>query len=256
MVELIGQNELLDEINLLTIDNLPQSILFIGLVGCGKTTLINNLSEKFNLEIIELPKINTEVLNNIYNEVNQKIYMIDADSLSLSDQSELLKIIEEPPLGQYFMIKATSEHILLDTLLSRCHVYRFRRYEESVLESFIIGDSLSMLISKTPGDVLKFNGIDVKSIYELCRTMLLEGIDLYKSIDVTKTILESDFNLFLRLMLHSCFSRSGLINSEKLFNIIKLSADYIPLSLNNNLNKESLISKYLTEFIEVSNIEY
>jgi DNA polymerase-3 subunit gamma/tau len=51
----------------------------------------------------------------------------------------LLKTLEEPPAHVIFILATTEEEKLLDTILSRCQVFRFRSPSRAVLSEAVIG---------------------------------------------------------------------------------------------------------------------
>ncbi len=71
-------------------------------------------------------------------ESKKKVYIIN-DGAKLNDFSQncLLKILEEPPEYVVFIIIATSESVLLQTVLSRCTLVRFPVVSKDVSKNFI-----------------------------------------------------------------------------------------------------------------------
>ena len=71
-------------------------------------------------------------------ESQKKVYIIeDGSVLNEFAQNCLLKILEEPPEYVVFIIIATSESVLLQTVLSRCTLVRFPAVSESVMKDYI-----------------------------------------------------------------------------------------------------------------------
>ena len=96
-------------------------------------------------------------------ESNKKVYIIE-DGSKLNDfaQNCLLKILEEPPEYVVFIIIATSESVLLQTVLSRCTTVRFPAVDKSTVFEYIQNnfpdyisqsDLLYSLSSGTPGKI-------------------------------------------------------------------------------------------------------
>ena len=55
------------------------------------------------------------------NEADKKVYIIfDADTMNMSAQNAMLKLLEEPPGGACFILCAENAGLLLDTVRSRC----------------------------------------------------------------------------------------------------------------------------------------
>lgn len=98
-------------------------------------------------------------------ESSKKVYII-TDGAKLNDfaQNCLLKVLEEPPEYTVFIIIATSETVLLQTVLSRCTLVRFPAVDKDTVDSFIKtnypdyisqSDLLYSLSSGTPGNIKK-----------------------------------------------------------------------------------------------------
>ncbi len=96
-------------------------------------------------------------------ESKKKIYIInDGSKLNEFSQNCLLKILEEPPEYVVFIIIATSETVLLQTVLSRCTLVRFPIVNKDALKEFIKSnypeyieqsDLLYSLSSGSPGNI-------------------------------------------------------------------------------------------------------
>lgn len=56
---------------------------------------------------------------------NRRVFIIDkAETMNLQSQNTLLKILEEPPYGVYFILITESAKALLETVLSRCVIFK------------------------------------------------------------------------------------------------------------------------------------
>ena len=257
MVNILGQNKILSAIDSFTIDNLPKAILLVGMSGSGKTLILKYLADKFNLNFIGLQTINQEIIENIYESIDQGVYNINIDLITPDEQSELLKIVDDQPVGKYFFLETSDINDVIDQLSTRCVIYTLELYDEDTLREFIIGDNdYPILIGKTPGDILKLNEVNIEELLGLCKSIILDKIDLYKAVELADIISVYDLNIFLKIMLEACFRDSGIISPEKMFRYMKISSDYLWLSRNKNLKQEILLSKYLLELVEVNNIEY
>ena len=64
-------------------------------------------------------------------EGTKKLFVLDAfQSVTPLVQNKLLKLLEEPPAGVYFLAGATAEHTVLPTVLSRANVRRVPPFSE------------------------------------------------------------------------------------------------------------------------------
>ena len=174
MVNIRGQNKILSTIDSFTMDNLPKAILLVGMSGSGKTLILKYLADKFNLNFIGLQTINQEIIENIYESIDQNVYNINIDLITPDEQSELLKIVEDPPVGKYFFLETSDINDVIDQLSTRCVIYTLELYDEDTLREFIRGDNdYPILIGKTPGDILKLNEVNIEELLGLCKSMIL-----------------------------------------------------------------------------------
>ena len=67
-------------------------------------------------------------------EGDRKLFVLDAfQTVTPLVQNKLLKLLEEPPQGVYFLAGATAEHTVLSTVLSRANVRRVEPFAEAPL---------------------------------------------------------------------------------------------------------------------------
>lgn len=72
------------------------------------------------------------------NESEKKVYIIkNAQNMNINSSNACLKILEEPPFHVRFILSVDDENMLLDTILSRCSVYRFN-LEQQVFSNEIV----------------------------------------------------------------------------------------------------------------------
>ena len=89
------------------------------------------------------------------NEAGGKVYVFpEAEFLNLSAQNALLKLLEEPPEGVYFLLCSPNLHALLPTVRSRCGIYYIGGEREAadaalteLSEGYLsaLGDELALL---------------------------------------------------------------------------------------------------------------
>ncbi len=75
------------------------------------------------------------IRNNFYLSGSKKVCLIDrAEMMTAETSSSLLKILEEPPVGLYFILLAEQPLLLFDTILSRCQCYMLQplKYAEII----------------------------------------------------------------------------------------------------------------------------
>ncbi len=127
--------------------DIPHALLFSGTRGTGKTTLARIFAKEIGTSSIDLYEIDAasnrgiddvrelkEAVHTVPYESKYKVYIVDeVHMLTKEAFNALLKTLEEPPSHVIFILATTEEEKLLDTILSRCLVFRFRSPSRAVL---------------------------------------------------------------------------------------------------------------------------
>ncbi len=127
--------------------DIPHALLFSGTRGTGKTTLARIFAKAIGTSAFDLYEIDAasnrgiddirelkEAVHTSPFESKYKVYIIDeVHMLTKEAFNALLKTLEEPPAHVIFILATTEEEKLLDTILSRCQVFRFRSPSRAVL---------------------------------------------------------------------------------------------------------------------------
>ncbi len=161
--EVVGQDHITIALrNLLVRNQIPQSLLFCGPHGVGKTTCARLLAKALNClnltpegepcnqcqackeflsgkatSVFELDAASNNSVDDIRNLIEHvrypptrqfKVYIIDeVHMLSQAAFNAFLKTLEEPPPYAVFVLATTEKYRILPTVLSRCQIYDFRR---------------------------------------------------------------------------------------------------------------------------------
>jgi DNA polymerase-3 subunit gamma/tau len=126
---------------------IPHALLFSGTRGTGKTTLARIFAKAIGTSSVDLYEIDAasnrgiddirelkEAVHTLPFESKYKVYIVDeVHMLTKEAFNALLKTLEEPPAHVVFILATTEEEKLLDTILSRCQVFRFRSPSRAVL---------------------------------------------------------------------------------------------------------------------------
>lgn len=130
---------------------IPHALLFSGSRGTGKTTLARIFARALgtnDLDVYEMDAASNRGIDDIRElreavhtmpyESKYKVYIIDeVHMLTKEAFNALLKTLEEPPAHVIFILATTEEEKLLDTILSRCQVFRFHTPSRQVLQQTV-----------------------------------------------------------------------------------------------------------------------
>ena len=161
--DVVGQEHVVNALsNAIKLKKIAHAFLFCGPRGTGKTSMARILAKSLNcingptltpcgkcpscldilnsipkdvIEIDAASNRNVEDTQNILEKIQYapvngkfKIYVIDeVHMLSNHAFNALLKTLEEPPKNVIFILATTEAHKVLETIISRCQRYDFRR---------------------------------------------------------------------------------------------------------------------------------
>lgn len=267
-----GQDKLLDRINKFNYETFPQSSIIEGTTGCGKHTLVNYISDKFNVPIEDISgKISNDMIMDIYTKPNPTLYVIDMFQLTKSKridivQNSLLKFIEEPPTNSKVIILCENKDNLLPTIQNRCQIFSFEKYNYIRLKQFTEDNGIKLesedlfCVYDTPGKLLNLTN---ECCFSELKSLVDKVIDniVRASIPNILTIPSKlnfdnsdgyDIDVFLHLMRTSLLNRMtdySISNEE--FNYLKKQyictckvCEKIKIF---NVNKKALFENYLME---------
>lgn len=148
--EVVGQEHVTKVLeSYMSLGNLPQSLIFYGSPGCGKTTtarIIAKLLNSHSSGTIEVNSASDGGVNDmrgleqsIYtypSSGEHKTYIFDeAHRISAAGFDSLLKVIEEPPSHVTFIFVTTNIDPVPGTVRSRSDLHTFYRISHTVIET-------------------------------------------------------------------------------------------------------------------------
>ena len=121
-------------------DTFPRFSIIVGPKGSGKKTLLNELFEGIYLEDNKVDSVR-KMIEMVYKIGNQTFIMPDADTMSNAAKNALLKVIEECPNNNYFIMTLEDANNTLDTIRSRGAIFHMVPYTKNDL--FEYGTTIS-----------------------------------------------------------------------------------------------------------------
>lgn len=113
------------------------------------------------------------------------VIVYPADDLEKSAANALLKSLEEPPVGTFFLLVAHRPGRLLPTIRSRCRVLRFADAPDSEIEAFLTREAPELnaearalavgAASGSPGAALEFVAQDLAPLAKLMQRIVAGG---------------------------------------------------------------------------------
>ena len=310
MRKIIGHKNIINSINNRRLnDSFSHANLIVGNDGIGKSVIANYISSqiikgKDNSDSVDIvryyPSSNSfgvDDVRNIISEANKKPYegnrkaliLYKCDKLTVQAQNALLKTIEEPPKGVYLILLSDSLEVILDTIKSRCQIYKLTPlnkeeisvYIEDKYKNLTLEDKKSALAYSVgvPGKVDSFIGDEnLRNLRNLCielfedilkreQRIVLKYEELLKNSGDNKIELLNIILSYIRdVMLFKELNNSEfIVNFDKVHKIKDISRgmsykklnsmlEYITearINLNSNTNYSMTISVLLMGFAEV-----
>ena len=261
MTKVIGQTKLMSIIDSYTIQTLPKTLMFIGQAGCGKHTISKYISEKFNLDFVEIDEniSSANIEDFLYRTINT-LYVIDLTKLTEKQQNSVLKFIEEPSKSVYVILTACSEAGVLNTVLNRCVKYTFEPYTKQEVEQ-ITGTSVNeqaFTIFKTPGKLLNTTDGSFNNIITLADNLVknihaakyANALVISTKINYKDLYNKVDFNLFFDAVEYLALEDFKTNGTQRSFIIFKITNQFKQYAVQSNLIKETLMLNYLTTLWE------
>jgi DNA polymerase-3 subunit gamma/tau len=149
--------------------NIAHAYLFCGTRGTGKTSVARIFAKEIGCGASDLYEIDAasnrgiddirelrEAVKTFPFEGKYKVYIIDeVHMLTKEAGNALLKTLEEPPAHVIFVLATTDPHKVLDTVLSRCQVFTFKKPPIEILKNLVLD------VAKKEGRMLEHASADL-----------------------------------------------------------------------------------------------
>lgn len=267
MKEFIGFKNIVDGFNIRAEKNiLSHAHLIVGPDGIGKSILarmfalkilnkdidrdyidiIHYRAKKASFGVDDVRGIIEEVMKKPYEGDKKVVIIHEGNKLTVQAQNALLKTIEEPPKGVYIILLTESIELMLDTIKSRCQIYKLtpldkgemNQYinrlgtysEERVLSAIAYSEGIPGKAEKMLNDEklekLRICVVDLlKSINNRDKNIVLEYEKRLESYKENKEEVLNMLESFIRdiIVYKELQDKNLIINIDKLININELS---------------------------------
>ena len=263
-MQIIGQEQLLNQLNKYTLSTLPKASIFFGEPGCGKHLIGEYLANKLELKLVLIePKVTQEDLIEYSQNPINTLYVIDLRSVTEKQQNQFLKFVEEPANTAYFILLANSEIGVLPTLLNRCLKFYFAPYSKEQLKQItgnLYTTELPYLICKTPGQLENLDEDNLHYMYNTCQKFITSIkqatyanlMSVSTKINYKEEYNKFDFVLFFNMLEYVAYNEFIDNNNIEAFKIYQLTNTYKQQMFSRPINKENYILNFLTTVWEAT----
>lgn len=219
--------------------------------------IINYSSEKSSFGVDDVRDIIEEVYKKPFEKDKKVIIIHEGNKLTIQAQNALLKTIEEPPKGVYIIILCESLELILDTIKSRCEIYKLKPLTKSELYEYIkikkfnydeneIKSAIAFS-EGVPGRIDRYFNDDklrelrnnivilIKNLNKNDLEYILQQEESFSNLKNDKEEVLNIFGLFIRdiLINKEIENEEFIINSDKLEDIKELTKEMSFKKLNN-----------------------
>ncbi|HRZ30142.1 MAG TPA: DNA polymerase III subunit gamma/tau [Candidatus Paceibacterota bacterium] len=173
--EVIGQDQVTNVLaSAIKQGNIVHAYLFAGPRGTGKTSVARIMAKALGTSANDLIEIDgasnrgideiralRDAVRTLPFESRYKVYIIDEVHMLTKDAfNALLKTLEEPPAHVIFILATTEQHKVIETIVSRCQTYTFKKPTIEILKKVAkdIAKSEGFAITDDVADLLAFMG--------------------------------------------------------------------------------------------------
>lgn len=267
---MIGQEQLQRTMESMILSHtFPRFALIVGPAGSGKKTLLRELFQ--NLIYAEDNKVESvrEIVKMVYSMHDSTFVFTDIDDMSLAAKNALLKVVEECPNNNSFIMTAEDENNVLDTIRSRAIIFHMDNYTADDLAEYInehqpaesANTSLLLDICNYPGEVDLMCSFGVTEFYAYVQKVVdniavVSGANAFKigeKLSFKENDGKYDLKLFLKTFLKCCVDKfSTASNFDILMYSIgcQITSKYIRDMRVKGINKQMLFDSWLLEIRE------
>ena len=234
----------------------PHFAIFVGPKGCGKKTFLKeNFSEAVYLEDNKVDSVR-RMIEMAYKMRDKVFIMPDADDMSNAAKNALLKVVEECPNNNYFIMTLEDEVNTLVTIRSRAQIFYMDRYYPQDLSDYASSrlgvdpesEEMEILtdVCETPGEAEMLVNFGITELYDYVKLVFenVAEVNIANALKIpAKVSLKAgsegyDLRLFWKIFQMVCIENE---NSE--WSII--TSKYLIALKTKGINKQMLMDTWI-----------
>ena len=259
---MIGQVNLQSRVDRLLheFNTFPNFSIFVGPRGSGKKTFLKENFDGIYLEDNRVDSIR-KMIDMVYKVKNKIFIMTDTDTMSSASQNALLKVVEECPNDNKFILTLEDENNILETIRSRATIFQMDRYTPDEILEYIntkygstADDNVEIFrdICETPGDADILAKCGVKSFYDyvklvvdnIAEVSLANAFKIPSKVALKDDVEGYDLKLFWKAFIKVCFETGRPTG-------IYVTTRYLQKLRIRGVNKQMLLDSWILEIREL-----
>ena len=272
---MIGQIELQERVRKLKeAKRFPHFAIFVGERGSGRMTFITENFKGIFLEDVKVDSIRNMI--QMAYKMYDKVFVIPyADNMSNAARNALLKVVEECPNNNYFIMILEDENNTLETIRSRATVFHMNRYSSTELIEYVTkyipipsdGEKFINLFTdlcETPGEVNILASQNAEDFYKYVQLVVdnIAEVSTANAFKIpSKVALKNDsegydLKLFWKAFIRICMNKAGEHNRtpEEILDYgeaVKVTSSCLQQLRIRGINKQMLMDIWVLEIREL-----
>ena len=220
--------------------------------------LIDIVDDKKSIDVAQIRDMITYANKSCFNDMPRFILIDNVENLNVNSTNALLKIIEEPNEGLFFILINNNEKYILPTLKSRCLTFKINfTFNETInVTNLLVKKNIFEIMNNdlinyysTPGELVSLINFAEEKKIDLNNFNLIALINLfidnsyYKKNKLVKKLLINFIELFFLKKYQLSLKKNNLLNSHKKF------LDKIYNMEMFNLDEESLFLEFKKDLL-------
>ena len=194
--------------------------------------LIDIVDDKKSIDVAQIRDMITYANKSCFNDMPRFILIDNVENLNVNSTNALLKIIEEPNEGLFFILINNNEKYILPTLKSRCLTFKINfTFNETInVTNLLVKKNIFEIMNNdlinyysTPGELVSLINFAEEKKIDLNNFNLIALINLfidnsyYKKNKLVKKLLINFIELFFLKKYQLSLKKNNLLNSHKKF---------------------------------------